>query len=140
MSPAYGTLLVPSALDPGDSFLVFNSELVTAGEYSERITLRPVIASGQKGVRVQIDFSADPGAGEFYIMEGDNDAAGVKDYDQVPSGGDLAYSAITTGPNGINTRLSTDLIPVAGQMMCGYVKTAPSNAGIKVIMRFTRAV
>jgi hypothetical protein len=138
--PAYNTLSPPPALYQGDSVLVFNAEAVVAGEYSQQVALSVNQASGTKGVRIQIDASADPGAGEFYIMEGDNDGAGSLEYDQVPSGGDLAYANITAGPNGAKTRLSTDLIPVAGENLCIYVKTANSNAGIKWTARVTRAV
>ncbi len=139
MSPAYGSLLEPSALSPGDSFLVWNAETVLVGEYSERIALVLIVGSGNKGVRVVIDASAAPGAGEFYVMEADNDAAGSADYVQVPSAGDLAFGSITNGPNGAGTRWTTDLIPVAGQMMAIYCKTAPSNA-VKITARITRAV
>lgn len=140
MCPAYGTLLSPSALSPGDSFLVWNNEAVVAGEWSERVALVPIIGSGNKGVRVVIDASAAPGAGEFYVCEADNDAAGTADYVQVPSAGDLVFANITSGPNGAGTRWTTDLIPVAGQMLAIFCKTAASNAGIKFTARVTRAV
>jgi hypothetical protein len=138
----YGTQSPPPALfpfPPGHAFLVFNAEAVVAGEYSQQVALPTGPTAGQRGIRVEIDFSADPGAGEFYVMEGDNDSAGSGDYDQVPAGGDLAYGNITAGPNGVNTRLSTDLIPIAGQFVLIYCKTKPSNAGIKVTARISRA-
>jgi hypothetical protein len=137
--PAYGTLANNPALYQGDSFLVFNAEAVVAGEYSQQVALPVNQPSGTKGVRVVIDASAAPGAGEFYVMEADNDAAGDSDYVQVPSGGDLAFGSVTSGPNGAGTRWTTDLIPVAGQNLCIYVKTKPSNA-VTITARVTRAV
>jgi|SRR5580658_1604551 hypothetical protein len=142
MSPAYGTLgNVPAIFPfpPGHTFLAFNAEAVLAGEYSQQVALPPGPTAGAKGIRVVIDASAAPGAGEFYVMEGDNDPAGSADYVQVPSGGDLAFGNITAGPNGAGTRWTSDLIPVAGQFVCLYCKTAPSNAGIKITARITRA-
>ena len=50
-----GSVLEPSALSPGDSFLVWNAETVLVGEYSERIALVPIVGSANKGVRVVID-------------------------------------------------------------------------------------
>ncbi len=138
--PAYNFLTNCPALYPGDSFLVFNAEAVLVGEYSQQVALPPIIGSGNKGVRVVIDASAAPGAGEFYVMEADNDAAGSADYVQVPSGGDLAFGNVTAGPNGAGTRWTTDLIPVAGQNLALYCKTPPSNGGIKITARVTRAV
>jgi hypothetical protein len=138
--PVYNTLKNPPALYQGDSALVFNAEAVVAGEYSQQVALPVNQPSGTKGVRVVIDASAAPGAGEFYVMEADNDGAGDLDYVQVPSGGDLTFANITAGPNGAGTRWTTDLIPVAGQNLLIYCKTAPSNAGIKVTARVTRAV
>ena len=140
MSPTYNFLLNPPALYQGDSYLAFNNEVVTAQEYSQQIALPVNQPSGTKGVRVVIDASAAPGAGEFLVLEADNDAAGDSDYVQVPAGGDLTFANITSGPNGAGTRWTTDLIPVAGQMLCIYCKTAPSNAGIKITARVVRAV
>jgi hypothetical protein len=139
--PAYGTLTSVPALfpfPPGHTFLVFNGDTLAAGEFSQQVSLPPGPTAGQRGIRVQIDFSADPGNVEIYVMEGDNDAAGSADYDQVPNGGDLVYANITKGPNGANTRLSTDLIPIAGQFALLYVKTAPTNA-VKGTARISRA-
>jgi|ERR1700722_5226707 len=139
--PAYNTQVPPPALfpfPPGHTFLVFNGDTLQVGEFSQQVTLPTGPTAGQRGIRVVIDFSADPGAGEIYVMEADNDAAGSGDYVQVPVGGDLAYAAVTKGPNGANTRLTADLIPIAGQFACLYVKTAPSNA-VKCTARISRA-
>ena len=139
--PAYGTQTSVPALfpfPPENSFLVFNVDTLVTGEYSQQVSLPPGPTAGARGIRVQIDFSADPGACEFYVMEGDNDAAGSADYDLVPSGGDLVYGNITTGPKGVNTRLSTDLIAIAGQFTCLFVKTKATNA-VTCTARITRA-
>lgn len=138
--PPYNTQSPPPFLGrdfPLNTFLVFNAEAVQAGEYSQQIQIPTGLT--QKGLRLQIDHSANPGNCEYLVMEGDNDLAGSSDYDQVPAGGDLTQANLTSGPNGATTRLSTDLIPVAGQFVSIFVKTAPSNAGIKVTARFTRA-
>lgn len=138
--PPYNSQYPPPFLGrdfPLNTFLVFNAEALKVGEYSQQVQV-PVGLSA-KGIRVQVDFSSDPGAGEILVLEGDNDAAGSADYDQVPSAGDLVYANITSGPNGPNTRLATDLIPVAGQFVCLYVKAVPSNSGITATARITRA-
>jgi|SRR5580700_1368256 hypothetical protein len=138
----YGTQSPPPALfpfPPGHAFLVFNAEAVVAGEYSQQVTLPTGPTGAERGIRVVIDASSAPGAGEFYVMEADNDAAGSSDYVQVPSGGDLTFANVTSGPNGAGTRWTADLIPVAGQLVCLYCKTAPSNAGIKITARISRA-
>lgn len=140
MSPLYNALLNAPALYQGDSSLVFNAEAVVAGEFSQQVALPVNQASGTKGVRVVIDHSANPGNCEYQICEADNDGAGSSDYVQVPNGGDLTQGTITSGPNGLLTRLTSDLIPVAGQNLVLFVKTPPSNAGIKVTARITRAV
>jgi hypothetical protein len=139
--PPYNTQSPPPALfpfPPNHAFLVFNGDTLTAGEYSQQVALPPGPTAGARGVRVEVDFSADPGAIEIYVMESDNDPAGSGGYDQVPSGGDLVYANITSGPNGANTRLSTDLIPIAGQFTCLYVKTKPTNA-VTCTARISRA-
>jgi hypothetical protein len=138
--PPYNTQLPPPFLGrdfPLNTFLLFNAETVRAGEYSQQIQLPAGISA--LGGRLEIDFSADPGAGEFLLMESSFDPNGSAGYDQVPAGGDLVYGNITSGPNGANTRLSTDLQPISGSFVCVYCKTAPSNAGIKVTARITRA-
>lgn len=140
MSPAYNFLTNAPALSQGDAFLVFNNELVTAAEFSQQVALAVSQAAGTKGIRVVIDHSANPGNCEYQICESDNDGAGSSDYVQVPSGGDLTQAGLTNGPNGASTRLTADLIPVAGQNVSIYVKTAPSNANIKVTARITKAV
>jgi hypothetical protein len=139
--PLYNTQSPPPALfpfPPNHFFLVFNADTLATSEYSQQVALPPGPTAGARGIRVQIDFSADPGAIEIYVMEGDNDVAGAGDYDQVPNGGDLVYGNITSGPNGANTRLSTDLIPIAGQFTCLFVKTKPTNA-VTCSARISRA-
>ena len=135
--PPYGNFLNPPAIYQGDSFLAFNAEALTTGEFSQQIALPPNQASGTKGVRIELDFSANPGAYEIDVMECDSDQNGKTEYQQIPTGGQL--NTVTTGPNGASTHQSTDLIPVAGQMLCLYVKTQPANA-VTCTARVTRAV
>jgi len=139
--PSYNTQFPPPALfsfGPGNFALVFNSETVLAAEYSQQVNLPAGPTAGQRGIRVQIDHSAAPGNCEYYILEADNDAAGQLDYTEAPNGGDLTQANLVAGPNGAGTRLSTDLIPIAGQFVLIYVKTAPANA-VKVTARISRA-
>jgi hypothetical protein len=137
--PAYGSLLNPPALYQGDSYLAFNAEAVVTGEFSQQIALPVNQPSGSKGIRVVIDFSAAPGAFEIDVMESDADQEGSAGYTQVPTGGSLTNAGLTAGPNGAGTRVTTDLIPVAGQMCCLYVKTQPANA-VTCKARVTRSV
>lgn len=138
--PPYNTQSPPPFLAIGaplNTYLVFIAELVAAGEFSQQLGLPLAAVAGQKGIRVEIDFSANPGAFEIDVMEADWDANGQLEYQQVPSAGQL--NTVTNGPNGANTHSSTDLIPIAGQFCCLFVKTAPANAGIKVTARISRA-
>jgi hypothetical protein len=141
--PPYNTQVPPPALfasgGPQSSFLVLNKEAVLASEYSQQVHLAPNPSSSTKGLRVVIDFSANPGNVEFYVCESDNDSAGSADYIEVPSGGDLTQGSLITGPNGALTRLVADLNPFAGQFAALFTKTPPSNGGITCTARFTRS-
>ena len=75
----YGTQLTAPALfpfPPNNSFLVFNAEALTAGEYSQQVALPPGPTSDVKGLRGVIDFNQNPGNVEIYVCEADNDATG----------------------------------------------------------------
>lgn len=140
--PAYNSQVPPPALFPfypQSQFRVFSAEALVINEYSQQVQLPPGPTAGAKGIRVVIDFNANPGNVEILVVEADNDAAGAADYVQVPSGGDLTQGQLTAGPNGANTRLTTDLIPVAGQFAALFVKLPPSNGNITATARFTRA-
>ena len=140
--PAYGTQNTPPALFPfypQSEYLVFNVEALVLSEYSQQVNLPPGPTAGQKGIRVVIDFNANPGNVEIDVLEADNDAAGTADYANVPNGGQLTQAVITNGPNGASTRLISDLLPIAGQFVCLFVKTKPSNANITCTARITRA-
>ena len=136
--PTFNTLTPPAALYLGDSTLVFNAEALTTGEFSAQVALAPNWSSGSKGIRVEVDFNANPGTFELDVMESDADQNGAANYQQVPSAGQI--NTVTTGKNGASTHQSTDLIPVAGQFVLIYVKTQPSNASITATVRVTRAV
>ena len=136
--PSYNAFTNAPALYPGDSFLVFKAEALTTGQMSQQVALPTNWASGAKGVRVEIDFNANPGAYELDVMECDSDQNGSSEYQQVPTGGSL--TTVTTGPNGASTHQSSDQIPVAGQMLAIYVKAQPANGSITATVRVTRAV
>src|SRR5579871_2375720 len=141
--PAYGTQATPPALFfsyPNNQATVFSSEAVVAGEYSQQVQIPLNPTAGSRGVRVEVDFNSDPGNFEIDVMESDADSLGSLGYDQVPAGGGMTQANKTAGPNGANTRVATDLVPISGQFLCLYVKTAPSNASIKATARITRAV
>lgn len=139
MSPLYNAQYPPPFLAIGaplHTFLVFNAEALVVNEFSQQVSLPMAAVAGQKGIRVEIDFSANPGVYEIDVMEADNDPAGSLEYQQVPAGGQL--NTVTAGPNGASTHVSTDLIPVAGQFVCLFVRTAPANA-CTCTARITRA-
>jgi hypothetical protein len=136
--PQFNNFPNAPALYQGDSFLVFKAEGLTTGEFSQQVALPVNQASGTKGVRVEVDFNQNPGVYELDVMECDQDQLGSAEYQQVPQGG--ALTTVTTGANGANTHQSTDLIPVAGQMLCIYVRTQPANGGTTATVRVTRAV
>lgn len=139
MAPAYNSQYPPPFLAyefPLNTFLVFNAEALAINEFSQQVQLPIGPVSGQKGIRVEIDFSANPGVFEIDVMEADNDLAGELEYQEVPSGGQI--NTVTAGPNGASTHASTDLIPVAGQFVCLFVKTNPGNA-CTCTARITRA-
>lgn len=140
MSPAYNTQSPPPALfpfGPGNRQLVFNAEALTTGEYSQQIVLPTGPVAGAREVRIEIDFSANPGVFEIDVMESDSDFEnGKAEYQQVPTGGQI--NTVTAGPNGANTHQSTDLIQISGQFMCLYVRMQPANA-VTCTARITRA-
>lgn len=137
MSPLYNNFPNAPALYQGDSFLVFNGETLLTNQFSQQVALPVNQPSGTKGVRVEIDFSGNPGVFELDVMECDQDQLGSLQYQQVPVGGQI--NTVTNGANGANTHQSTDLIPVAGQMLCIFVRTQPANA-VTAKVRVTRAV
>jgi hypothetical protein len=135
--PVYNSQLPPPFLGrdfPLNNFLVFKAETLLTGEFSQQLQIPTGLSA--KGVRVELDFSANPGAYEIDVMEADTDLNGPQEYQQVPSGGQL--NTVTVGPNGANTHQSSDLIPVAGQFVCLYVRTAPANA-VTATARISRA-
>lgn len=138
--PQYNAQYPPPFLAIGaplHTFLVFSAEALQQGEFSQQVSLPLGPVAGQKGIRVEVDFNANPGVYEIDVMEADNDSAGSLEYQQVPSSGQL--NTVTAGPNGASTHVSTDLIPVAGQFVCLFVKTAPANANITCTARISRA-
>jgi hypothetical protein len=140
LSPAYNTKSPPPSLStwhPGNRELVFKLDTLTTGMFSQQVSVPSGPTTGQRGIRVEIDFSVNPGAYEIDVMESDSDFEnGSTEYQQVPTGG--ALTTVTTGVNGASTHQSSDLIPVAGQFVCLYVKTQPANA-CTCTARITRA-
>lgn len=140
MSPKYGTLAQPFALfpfGPGNRYLAFNADTLTTGMFSERVHIPTGPTAGARGIRVELDFSVNPGAYEIDVMESDSDFEnGSAEYQQVPAGGSL--TTVTNGVNGANTHQSSDQIAIAGQFVCLYVKTQPANA-CTCTARITRA-
>jgi hypothetical protein len=146
--PAFGTLNPPPFLGLGyplGQFYAFDEESVVTNEFSERVGVPLLPTGGARGIRIEGDFSANPGAFEFDIMEsdvdisvlpGDIDVGGAPGYQQVPTAGSI--TTVTTGVNGASTHFGTDLIPFAGQFCCIFVKTQPGNA-VTVTLRITRA-
>jgi hypothetical protein len=138
--PSYNTRNPPPFLGytfPDNNYLGFNAEALAAGEFSQQVQIPIGPVAGQKGIRVEVDFNQNPGAFELDVMESDSDLNGSLNYQQVPSGGQI--NTVTNGMNGANTHQSTDLIPVAGQFVCIFVKTPPANAGTTATVRITRA-
>lgn len=136
--PAYGTQTPPPSLGfnyPLNQVSVFQAETLIDGEFSERVCIPLGPTSGVRGIRIEGDFSANPGAFEIDVMECDDDSLGKNEYQQVPTGG--VINTVTTGANGANTHFSTNLIPIAGQFACLYVKTHPANA-VTCTARITR--
>lgn len=143
--PAYGTLQPPPFLGrhfPMAQQTVFVAEAVVASEYSQQVSIPLTDLGETRAVRVEIDFSANPGNVEIDVMESDvdtgNKITGGLGYQQVSSG-NLTQAALASGPNGASTRLAGDFTNWAGQFACLFVKVAPSNASITVTARITRA-
>jgi xanthine dehydrogenase iron-sulfur cluster and FAD-binding subunit A len=123
----YNSQVPPPALFPffpSNTFLLFNAEALTTGEFSQQVHIPPSpTAQAQAGIRITIDFSAAPGAFEIDIMEDDTDLEGAAHYAQVPVAG------VINAPNaGSATQATVDLLPFQGQFLCLYVKTQPANA------------
>jgi hypothetical protein len=132
----YNSQVPPPALFPfypQNSFLLFNAEALVTGEFSQQVSLPPnPVGSADVRVRLQIDFSAAPGAFEIYVMECDTDTQGATEYALVPVGGDLT----AVNPGSV-TQVTVDLAPFQGQFLCLYVKAKPANA-VTCTARVTR--
>ena len=142
MSPLYDTQYPPPFLSyeaPLNTFLVFNGEALVTGKMSQQVSLPIGPVAGPKGIRVEVDFNQNPGVFELDVVEVDDDTQGQQEYQLVPTAGQLVNGNLTSGPNGASTHISSDLIPVAGQMVAIYVKTQPANAGTTARVRITRA-
>ena len=94
--PAYGTLTIPPGLLPGDSYNVWNDELLTLGVASERVAL--AVKDGQSATpyKVALIFSGAPGAIQFDVQESSTDDV-ASDYSVAPNG------SITTVDAGTGT-------------------------------------
>lgn len=127
---------------PMNTFLVFKAEAVLADTFSQQVYIPMGKQGGAKGLRIELDFNANPGNFEFDVMENstpDFTGTGQRGYQQVVTSGQLTQAGLTTGKNGALTKISTDLNPFFGEFFCLYVKTAPTNANITVTARVTRA-
>jgi hypothetical protein len=144
MSPLYNSKLPIPFLCmgyPSDYFLVFSADAVLTGQFSQQVSIPLSKVGGARGIRVELDFSADPGNFEIDVMEStriDVAGTGQNNFQQVPTGGALTQANKTTGINGANTHCGTDQIPFAGLFACLFVKTQPSNGGITVTARIVR--
>jgi hypothetical protein len=132
----YNSQVPPPALFPfypQNSYLLFNAESLTTGEFSQQVAIPPNIEGGATtGIRLQVDFSAAPGAFEIDIMECDTDTQGAAEYAQVPVAG-----SITVVNANSTTQATVDLLPFQGQFLCLYVRTQPANA-VTCTVRATR--
>lgn len=126
--PLYNTKNPPPFLGlgyPTNHERVFNLEALVSGQFSQQVSVPIGPAGGAKGIRVEGDFSADPGTFEIDIMEASTDDNGAVNYQQVPTGG--AITTVVTGVNGASTHFGVDLQPFAGDFALLYIKTKPSN-------------
>ena len=124
--PAYNTQSPPPFLGrdfPLNNYLVFSKDTLTTGEFSQQLQIPRGLATA--ALRIEIDFSANPGTFEIDIMEADTDTSGALEYQQVPTGGSI--TTVVAGPNGASTHQSVDLAAISGQFVCLYVKTATQN-------------
>ena len=124
--PLYNTQVPPPALFnsyPMNQLALFNKDTLQTGQFSQQVSIPPSpLGSADARVRIQIDFSAAPGAFEIDIMESDTDP-NAAEYAQVPVAG-----SITVTNGGSATQATVDLAPFQGQFLCLFVKTQPANS------------
>jgi hypothetical protein len=139
--PAYNTQNPPPALmglPPLNQFTVWKAETLLVNEVSQQVSITRHPVLGAVGIRVEIDFSANPGNVTINVLESDDDMLGAAGYDQVPAAGQLTQANLVAGPNGASTRLCVDLQPFSGQFAALQVAVAPTNA-VTATARITRA-
>lgn len=71
--PAYGTLIPPTALYPGDSYKCINNESPASGTLSQQVALGRKDADNGGRLSVEITFAANPGVFEVDLMVSDTD-------------------------------------------------------------------
>lgn len=133
--PNYGPNLAgPPCLYPGDSFIVFNAEVVTTGQFSQQLALGANPGAAAPRLRVELTFSAAPGAFEIDILDSDTDINGNGDYIQVPTAG-----SITTAPAspGGKFKAAAEFNPFMAKFVCLFVKTQPANNPINVTAKIS---
>lgn len=131
--PLYGTLTLPPALYPGDSYQLIVSPsgdaqgagLNASGVYSERVAIsRAPWMTGPPYLRADLVFSGNPGAINFQVMEATTDA--LSDYVAQANGSPI--TSATLAADGIHYIASVDLSPFQGNFALIYCNTQSANA------------
>lgn len=123
--PAYGTLPLPSALYPGDSYLCFNNENPASATLSERVALGQKDPGNPNNVSVEATFVSAPGAFELDLMTADTDTA--NDFQPCPA---LA-PIIAVGSNNV---VRGEAVGVLANFAAIYCRT---SAGVACTVKLT---
>jgi hypothetical protein len=133
--PSYGTLGVPNSIAAGDSVEVVNVNDAVYGSTpftSERVAISGVYGQSQRGLRIRVIFSGNPGAFEIDPQESDDDTNNA--YLQVSSGG-TALSITAAVAGGSKYYAGLDLTGVVdAKFLRTVVKTLTNNVTVSILI------
>ncbi len=121
----YGTLNLPPALYPGDSYSSINAEasaLYASGTAGERVALAMTQDGSERDISMELWFSVNPGAFSIGLQTADTDINGA--YQTEPSGS-ITTASQTGGAGLYYARIE---LHVKAKFARPYVTTQPANA------------
>lgn len=121
----YGSLALPSALYPGDSFNSINNEssaLYPSGTAGERVALAQPQTGPERDISVEVSFSVNPGAFEIDLQTADTDTTNAY---QTATGGTITAASQFQAGGAYYARLE---LHIKARFARPYVKTQPANA------------
>jgi hypothetical protein len=121
----YGTLTLPSALYPGDSFSSINAEasnIYPSGTPGERVALTQTQDGSERDISMELWFSVNPGVFSIGLQTADTDINGAY---QTEASGSITTATQTGGAGLYYARVE---LHVKAKFARPYVTTQPANA------------